>query len=127
MTIESSGIPELVETLTKAASRSIREVEKVVFKGAMNVKEDWRKRWSGLAHAPAIPAAIDFDIYSTPSAVNAEIGPDKSKRQGALGNLLAFGSVNNAPVPGPIPAARAEEPRFAAALEALGADLLGER
>ena len=53
----------------------------------------------------------------SPAGLEAEIGPDKSRPQGALGNLLEFGSENNPPHNDGGRALQAEEPRF---LEHLG-------
>ncbi|MET7395619.1 hypothetical protein ABZS66_19225 [Dactylosporangium sp. NPDC005572] len=93
-------------------------------KGALNIKNDWRQRWSGIAHAPALGSAVTFDVFYTLTAVNAEIGPDKQRRQGALANLIEFGSENNAPIPGGLPALQTEEPKFALALEGVPMKLL---
>ena len=100
------------------------EVDAVVTKGALNIKQDWARRWSGLAHAPAAGASINFDVYHLPGSVRAEIGADKSRRQGPLANLLEFGSKNNAPIPGGLPALDAEAPRMEKALGDLGERLL---
>jgi hypothetical protein len=127
ISIESDGLDELADDLRSAAERAPEEARKVTSKGALNIKTDWRKRWSGLAHAPATPRAISYDITSAGSMIVAEIGPDKAKRQGALGNLLEFGSINNAPIPGGAPALQVESPRFVQALEDLAARLLEER
>lgn len=89
---------------------------KVVTKGALNVKNDWRARWSGLSHAPRLPDAITFDVLFRFSGPEAVIGPDKDRPQGALGNLIEYGSVNNAPRPGGAPALDAEADRFERAL-----------
>jgi hypothetical protein len=111
----------LVADLGKAEAAAIAEARKVVEKGAVNIKKDWQRRWSGLAHAPALPAAITYDAGYGFGKIEAEIGPDKGRRQGALGNLIEFGSVNNAPIPGGVPALQAEAPRFEKALiDALG-------
>lgn len=100
---------------------AMKDVEAVVFKGAMNIKKDAARRASGMAHAPAYPRSIDFDMHFSLRGPTAEIGPNKSKRQGALGNLLEYGSVHNAPRPHMAPAGEAEEPRFAKAIEDLAA------
>jgi hypothetical protein len=118
--VEVAGRRELETVLTKAASRSVPAVRAVVERGALNVKTDWRQRWGGIAHAPALPAAVTYDVRFGFGSVSAEIGPDKEKRQGALGNLIEFGSENNAPIPGGLPALQAEEPRFERALADLG-------
>jgi hypothetical protein len=49
--------------------------------------------------------------------VGAEIGPDKNKPQGALGNLLEFGTSKQAGRQDGARALAAEEPRLIAALE----------
>lgn len=113
------GLEYLAGELEEAAAAAPAEVRKVVQRGALNVKRDWRKAWSGLSNAPALPYAVGYDTSETPTGAVAEIGPDKDKAQGALGNLIEYGSVNNAPHPGGAPALRAEEPKFLRALEDL--------
>lgn len=127
MTVESQGLPELLGALVKAQRIALPEARKVVAKGALNIKKDWQKRWSGHPHFPALPAAISYDLDEGRDWVGAEVGPDKGKPQGALGNLIEFGSVNNAPIPGGLPAGQAEAPRFEQALADLGVGLLADR
>lgn len=124
--IRVTGDKEVALALDKAASGSVLAVRAVVEKGALNIKEDAKNRVSGLAHAPAYPSAITYDMTYGLGSIEAEIGPDKGRRQGALGNLLEFGSVNNAPIPHMGPALRAEEPKFTEAMEAMAARLLGD-
>ncbi|QDY06164.1 hypothetical protein FJK98_02460 [Micromonospora sp. HM134] len=124
MEMDVSGDRELAVALNRAQSRSVPEVEKVVAKGSLNIKRDAARRVSGLKHAPAYPAAIGYDLYHGLTTVRSEIGPDKEKRQGALGNILEHGTRNNAPIPHLGPAMDAEEPRYVQALEDLAQDLL---
>lgn len=124
MDVEVTGIGELLASLDRAQSRSVPEVEKVVSKGSLNVKQDAARRASGLKHAPAYPAAIGYDLYHGLTTVRSKIGPDKQKRQGALGNILEHGTRNNAPIPHLGPALDAEAPRYVQALEDLAQDLL---
>ena len=77
--------------------------------GAANTRDTARKNATGMAHAPAFPRSITYDIGSGYSlaretlgsggadSITAEIGPDKARPQGALGNLIEYGSVNNPP------------------------------
>ncbi|MFI2664882.1 hypothetical protein [Micromonospora carbonacea] len=125
--IETRELHLLAVDLDEAAAAAPGEVRKVVQKGALNIKTDWRRRWTGHPHAPRLPYAVTYDTRETPTGSSAEIGPDKEKTQGALGNLFEFGSVNNAPIPGGIPAAEAEKPRFEKALEDLAVRLLEDR
>ncbi|MCX4470452.1 hypothetical protein OOK41_09050 [Micromonospora sp. NBC_01655] len=124
--IETHELHLLAVDLTEAAAAAPAEVRKVVQKGALNIKTDWRRRWSGHAHAPRLPYAVTYDTRETSAGSTAEIGPDKDKPQGALGNLFEYGSVNNAPIPGGVPAAEAEKPRFEKALEDLAVRLVEE-
>lgn len=118
-TVRVEGLDRLVADLDKAISTAIPEITGVLSKGAFNIKKDWQGSWKGLKHAPALPYAVTYDIVVTPGAISAEIGPDKDRRQGALGNLLEYGSINNAPHPGGSPALDTEAPKFEAALDAL--------
>lgn len=121
------GLNMLVAELEHAAQVAPDEARQVVQKGLLNIKTDWRRRWSGHAHAPRLPQAVTYDSFVRGMQSGGEVGPDKDKPQGALGNLFEFGSVNNAPIPGGAPALEAERPRFERAMEDLPAKALGAR
>jgi hypothetical protein len=59
--------------------------------------------------------------------IEAEVGPDKSKPQGALGNLIEFGSVNSPPHSDGLRALRTEAPNLEKALADAALDALGWR
>jgi hypothetical protein len=122
--IKVEGLDELIAALDQAGKKLPTEMRAVLQRGAMNIKKDWQARWAGLGHAPALPYAVSYDTKELAYSASAEIGPDKGRRQGALGNLLEFGSVNNAPHPGGLPALEAEAPRFEKALADLAGKLL---
>lgn len=102
MSMQVEGLSELHGSFLLAEARITGETEKVIRKGALNVKTGMAEdaRVAAPRHAPYFPQSISYDITTTATEVEAEIGPDKDRlgRQGALGNLLAFGSRNNAPV-----------------------------
>lgn len=125
MSLTVDGLDELIGSLDAAGLRAVPAVRAVVSKGALQVKTDWRRRWSGMRHAPALPAAITYDVTASRSTVRAVVGPDKRRAQGALGNLIEYGSIHNAPRPAGRPALDDEEPRFVAALAALAGSVLG--
>lgn len=125
--IEHGDLDRLVTDLDKAVSRVPDEAEKVVARGALQIKNGARQRVGSPAHAPAYPASITYDMTTDRSGPSAEIGPDKGRRQGALGNLLEYGSINNAPQPHIRPAADEELPRFEKAMEDLAVKLLEGR
>jgi hypothetical protein len=111
-----TGLHELVATFGRIETGALPVVDEVVDGSALRIKKDAARRASGLAHAPAYPASIGYDRFHTLFTSRARIGPDKDKRQGALGNLLEYGSINNAPIPHLQPALDAEAPRFEAAI-----------
>lgn len=115
-TVQYNDLNTLIEDIDAGMRAIVPEVEKVVARGALNVKNDWRDRWSGHPHIKHLPRAISYDLDTQQSTVDAEIGPDKDKAQGALGNVIEFGTVNNAPIPGGLPALEAETPKFVRAL-----------
>ncbi|MGC5019015.1 hypothetical protein [Micromonospora sp. DT47] len=127
VTVSSTGINDLKIVLESAAEDAVDEAKKVVSKGALNIKKDARRFASGIRHAPSYPYSIGYDTKVSGSSVSAEIGPDKDKRQGALGNILEYGTVNNAPFAHLGPALDIEGPKFVAAVEQLGVDLLEGR
>lgn len=113
ITVRVRGMAEWQARVIAGRRDAGKEFRSVVNKGALNVKLDWQRRWRGLSHAPYLAATIGYDLTSRgPGLHEAEIGPNKLARQGALGNIIEFGSVNNPPHPGGLPAALREEPKF---------------
>lgn len=115
--INYDEVRRLAEALGNVERRTYRDAEAIVTRGALNIKRDWRAAWQGHATYAALPNAVTYDIKRQFRSVEAEIGPDKDARQGALGNLIEFGSVKNSPNPGGLPALMAEVPRFQRAIE----------
>jgi hypothetical protein len=113
----SEEVMKLAADLAAAPARLAGAVHQVVAKGALNVKNNWRGAVSGAPHLPQFPYSITYDMTYAPGVVGAEIGPDKGKPQGPLGNIVEFGTANNAPGLQGQRALAAEDPRFTAALE----------
>lgn len=109
---DTSQLRQWATDLGEAAEDVVPEIRKVVEKGLLNIKNGARRRISGHPSAPYYPASIDYDIRQSGTSVEGEVGPNKNRRQGALGNLLEFGSVNNAPIPHMAPATDAELPKL---------------
>lgn len=121
----TEGLTELIDDLKHAEEAVLEESAKVVKKGVQNIKTDTQARWAGSRHAPSLSAAVTYDEPKIEgNTVSSEVGPDKDRRQGALGNIYEFGVPGTAPQPALNPAADIEEPRFAKALEDLGGNLL---
>lgn len=122
---DTHDLTALAEDFEDAAAIAPEQARKVVAKGCLNIKNDARQRIAGLPHAPAYPASITYDTTLQATGAAGEVGPDKDRRQGALGNILEFGTRNNPPRPHLGPAAEAEEPRFVSAMQDLAAKALG--
>ncbi|MGW8703356.1 hypothetical protein ACWGOK_41715 [Streptomyces eurythermus] len=119
---DMSDVRALQRHLARSVPQMRRDARAVTMRGAMNVKNEWRAnaRSSSGRHAPAYPSSVGFDLASYgPDIVMATIGPDKGARQGALGNLLEYGSSKNPPHRDGGRALDAEEPRFEAQMAVL--------
>lgn len=124
--IDVSEVNALAVTLQTAGGSVGAEVAAVVRKGALNVKNDARRIATGIGHAPLYPFSIGYDVTGDGrfGTVEAEIGPDKDRPQGALGNILEYGTVNNAPITHLGPALDREGPRFMDAIAASAVKVL---
>ncbi|MFJ9012345.1 hypothetical protein [Streptomyces canus] len=116
---DMGDVRRLERHLARAVPRARRDARAVTMRGALNIKRDWQSnaRSSAPRHAPAYPSSIGFDLAAYgPDIWMAIIGPDKGGPQGALGNLLEYGSVKNPPHRDGGRALDVEEPRFEAQL-----------
>lgn len=123
------GLDGLLADLERMQEEGPRQFRGVVSRGALNVKQAWRRGWSGIAHAPHIPRSIDYDLDAQGEEFNAEIGPNMDlgpELQGFLGRILEYGNPEgtSAPNPAGLRALEAEDPRFVAAVERVAVDLL---
>jgi len=121
---DASEMDELAADLGKIPGRMVPKQIAAVEASSKRVEAGWRQRWSGLDHAPHIPHAVTHEMKVRPGEVTGIIGPDKALRQGALGNILEYGTSNNAPIPGGGPSLKAEEPHLLKAITDIAEDLL---
>lgn len=112
--------------LRDSASSIDRRVEGVVKRGSLNIKNDWQSdaRRQSDVYATHYPRTISFDVQRITGWIEGETGPDKNRPQGALGNLLEFGSVHNPPQNSGGRALQREEPRYIQSLGDVAGDLL---
>lgn len=112
---------KLAADLTKKALTDYALVAATVKKGATNLANQYREDAESSGTTRHFAGAIGYD--TSLSGLEAEVGPDKDKPQGALGVLLYFGTSDTPPVldfDGP---PQVEEPKFHAALEAITGNL----
>jgi hypothetical protein len=122
---DTHEVTVLADALTKASAPARADVEAVVFRGAIQIKKDAQRRISGHPRWRRLRYAIDFDTYFSLKGPAAEIGPNHAKPQGNLGHIPEYGGLRSAPIPYMRPAADAEEPKFAKAMEDLAVKALG--
>ncbi|UJP41785.1 hypothetical protein [Cellulomonas palmilytica] len=119
--VDTTELRVLAVDLTKAAAATTDLVRPVVQRGALNIKRDLQADAAASAHFKGMTSSISYDTEVTRRGVEAEIGPDKKRRGGALGNIAYFGTSRGGgtlDLDGPL---AAEEPRLVASLaKALG-------
>ncbi|GIF08660.1 hypothetical protein [Actinoplanes siamensis] len=133
--IDTSDVGKLAAQIDQAVTILPREIRPVVQKGALNIKQDAKKRIGYGGHAGQYAATIGYESEETRTGAWAEIGPDKEKQVGGgkhrtpgnLGTLLEYeyGTPWSAPKPHLGPALEAEAPKFEKALEAVMLKALG--
>ena len=115
--VRVEGVDGLAASFDRIAAEIPKTLQGVVKKGAQNIKDDWRRRWSHIAHAPRLRRAVTYDVHVNKSRIWAEIGPvEGPELQGFLGPIIEYGGIHNAPIPGGVPASDAEAPRFERAI-----------
>jgi HK97 gp10 family phage protein len=117
-----SDLDDLTRDLNAAADKTYEETRKVLSKGALNIKTDWREKARTYQKAPRLFRSITYTL----DGLTAEIGPVIG-HSGSLGGIYEYGTVNNAPQPAGAPALKAETPRFEKALGDMAEGLLGGR
>lgn len=125
--VDTTQLHEWSVVLGHAARDCPEEVKKVTGRGCNNIKQEWKRRWSGHAHLPHLPHTINYDVTRKGDIITGEVGPDRLKGgQAPLAAIIEYGQGANAPIPGGAPALEMEAPRYERALANLGVELLDE-
>ena len=122
---------QLSTSLGRVAGSTVKDVDGVIKKGAQNIKDEMRADVKTSKHFSSkkksgLEQSITYDSHYLPGKVRYEIGPDKYKRGGALGNIYYFGTSRgggSGDIDKPL---RSEEPRTMSALDALAARWAGQ-
>ena len=127
VTVDNSDFRRFAAQILESVDATEKGVGRVVQRGAMNIKKQMNADLAASKHFKGAAGSVTYDIRSSAAfgggAVEAEIGPDKNRKGGPLGNIAYFGtSRGGGTVPDPSVALNAEEPRFEKAL----ADLMGK-
>lgn len=115
MSFDGSQLAYLAADLRGAESKAKPELVRVASKAALNIKNQLVKEARGSRHFGQISRAIDYDIDSTGSVIEAEIGTNKARdRSAALAGIAYFGSSRpgGGTLPDPRKALEVEAPKF---------------
>lgn len=91
--VDTSDVRRLAVELAGAGPRAVPALAVHVRNAAELVVRDLRSAARGHRRFRSFPQAITADVRG----LSAEIGPDKRRRQGSLGNLLYFGTSRTGP------------------------------
>jgi len=120
-TVDTHELDELADDLDEIPAEKRPQFRKVVERGANNIKRDLRADAAGHPTYRMFPLSITYDMTGE---FEAEIGPDKDRVQGPLGNILYFGTSKSAPqlnLEGPL---HRETQRFEDAIADVAEDIL---
>lgn len=128
----TDSLQQIARDLRDAPAAAQRQALEVMEHAAVKVKTGWRDnaRQSAGQHARRYPDSISYDMSIGAGLlghIEFEVGPDKGRPQGALGNVLEFGSVHNPPHNDGGRALEAEAPALETALVEVTLDALGWR
>jgi hypothetical protein len=127
MGAKSEGLKELAADLQKAADEVEERGKRIVGQGCNNIKKQAQRTIRAASHRgylPHYPRALGYEVRSGGGSIIGVVGADPAKLQGGLGDLLEYGSQNNAPIPHTNPALDAEVPRFERYVAELGESLI---
>lgn len=94
-----AGLDALIADMAASSPRLAVNARTAVAVTSRKVQQSARDRVRGHKYLPHYPASITYDVRGGPLLIEGEIGPDKGRRQGPLGNIIEFGTPNNAPIP----------------------------
>lgn len=123
---DASELHKLAADFGHATAKVLPLVDKVVEHAAMNLKKDLVGQATYSRHFRGMAGSISYDRAYGLGSVGYEVGPDKDRRGGALGNLFFFGGVHGGGGTGDLDGAvRTEQPYMIKALEDVAEGLLG--
>ena len=136
MAVRITGLDELIRDLEAIPEKAPPKFRKVMSKGALNIKMEWRRRWlprigGGAQNLPHIVRGIGYDTHERRSGTyfEAEIGVAATNPQAPLAHFAEFGTPfpPTPPHPGGLPALEEEEPRYVQAVADVAVELLEGR
>lgn len=92
MVNDASELKKFASDLERAEAKIERNVDAVVRKGALNIKNTLRADLSHSRHFGRIAKTITYDVEKNSDGIEVEIGPNKHFRAARLANIAYFGT-----------------------------------
>ena len=127
MSVDVSQLRSFARDLERAPVKVVREVPKVVKRGANNIKRTMQADFRESRSFGHIARTVSYDVTVDAGGVEAEVGPDKSRGGGAsLAHIAYWGGARGGggTVEDPLGALAIEVPEFESALGKLLEDVL---
>lgn len=127
MSVDVSQLRSFARDLERAPVKVVREVPKVVKRGANNIKRTMQADFRESRSFGHIARTVSYDVTVDAGGVEAEVGPDKSRGGGAsLAHIAYWGGARGGggTVEDPLGALAIEVPEFENALGKLLEDVL---
>lgn len=115
--VDTTELDDLADQLDAAIDKVLDVTARTTARSALAIKkgaQDYIIAGTSTTFTVHYPHSLSYDVTEEGTTIRAEIGPDKARRgrQGALGNILEFGTSRNAPIPHLLPAFEDEVPRY---------------
>lgn len=125
--VDLTEIDELVADLTASGPMVGLRAVPMMHRAGNNMVRDARDFAPSGPRTRAYPFSITYDLMFEKTGLVIEVGPDKDRNQGPLGNIFEFGTSDQAPQAHIGPAFDREAPNFDRAVSDLGGNLIGFR
>lgn len=90
--MDMSEVSAVANGLGRIAARVLPDVDAVLKRGAQNIKEGMAADAAASPSFEPMAGSITYDSRYGVGRAQYEIGPDKARRGGALGNIYYFGT-----------------------------------
>lgn len=96
MSFDFSELDELAADLGRVPDKAGPNVEKAMHVTSGKIRQTWREKLARSRTLPGLPGALSWDVTAdaslTGSVIRSEIGFDKNRYQGPLGNISEYGT-----------------------------------
>lgn len=115
ISFDASDLRRLADDLAAAPDRLKPDVDRIVERGALNIRRRAQRRIRDQIRGVYLPhyaRSITYDVDKGGTYAEAEVGPESGMPQGGMGAAIEFGSARHGPLPHLLPAYDEELPRL---------------